>query len=56
MGARAVVVERVRVVVGCVADSCGHLLRWEMVLTFLVLNPFTSSLSRKLCHASLHFS
>ena len=56
MGECVVVVERVRVVGGCVAGSCAHLLRWEMELTFLVLKPFARSLSRKLCHLSLHFS
>ena len=30
IGARAVVVERVQVVGGCVAGSCADLLRWEM--------------------------
>ena len=42
--------------VAIVAGSCAHLLRWEMVLTFLVIIPFTRSLSRKLSHVSLHFS
>ena len=56
VGARAMVVETLRVVGGCVAGSCAHLLRWEMELTFLVLKPFARSLSRKLCHLSLHFS
>jgi len=56
VGAGAGVMKRVRVVGGCVATVAGsraHLLRWEMVLTFLVLKHFTRSLSRKLCHVSL---
>ena len=48
-----VVAEMVQVAGCCVAVSCAHLLRLEMVLTFLVLKPFTRSISRKLLSARL---